>query len=176
MASAPLAPEAAASAPAGPVPASSAAAVQAAAPAVSVASAVAPSVASSVATGAAASGLRVPVAAPGGLPAPVAQSAQPAPTAAPVQPTVQPNLPSAGAQAAPLQLQADQATWVDVRDARGQVLVSRLVRAGETLQMAGTPPLKLTIGNAPGTRLVFRGKVVDLAPATRDSVARLELQ
>ncbi|MFN7726184.1 MAG: helix-turn-helix domain-containing protein [Rubrivivax sp.] len=106
--------------------------------------------------------------------APAAAPVAPLPTAA--APATAAPLAPVAAGAAALQLQADQATWAEVRDARGQVLVSRLVRAGEVLQLSGTPPLKLTLGNAPGTRLSFRGKPVDLVPFTRDSVARFELQ
>ena len=35
---------------------------------------------------------------------------------------------------------------------------------------------KLKIGNAAATQLQFRGQAVDLAPVTRDNVARLELK
>ncbi|MGL6110006.1 MAG: DUF4115 domain-containing protein [Rubrivivax sp.] len=40
----------------------------------------------------------------------------------------------------------------------------------------GKLPLKLKIGNAAATQLQFRGQNLDLAPHTRDNVARLELQ
>ena len=40
----------------------------------------------------------------------------------------------------------------------------------------GTLPFKLKIGNAAATQLQFRGQGVDLAPVTRDNVARLELK
>ena len=40
----------------------------------------------------------------------------------------------------------------------------------------GALPLRLTIGNAAGTQVSFRGKAVDMTGRTRDNVARLELQ
>jgi cytoskeleton protein RodZ len=75
-----------------------------------------------------------------------------------------------------VQLRADEASWVEVRDGRGQLLLSRTVQAGESVGFDGPLPIRMTIGNAPATRVSFRGKPVDLAASTRDSVARLELQ
>ena len=56
------------------------------------------------------------------------------------------------------------------------MLVSRLLKAGESLTLDGEAPLKVRVGNAAETELVFRGQTVDLAPSTRDNVARLELK
>ena len=66
---------------------------------------------------------------------------------------------------------------MQVRDSAGQVVLSRTLTARETVQLEGTPPLRITIGNARATELHFRGKAVDLAPNTdRYNVARLELK
>jgi cytoskeleton protein RodZ len=73
-------------------------------------------------------------------------------------------------------LRATDATWVEVVDAGGQVLVQRQLQPGESLGLNGTLPFKLKIGNAAATQLQFRGQGVDLAPVTRDNVARLELK
>jgi cytoskeleton protein RodZ len=73
-------------------------------------------------------------------------------------------------------LSATDATWVEVVDAGGQVLVQRLLRPGENLGLDGRLPFKLKIGNAAATQLQFRGQSVDLVPVTRDNVARLELK
>jgi cytoskeleton protein RodZ len=73
-------------------------------------------------------------------------------------------------------LRANDASWVEVVDAGGQVLVQRLLQPGESLGLNGTLPFKLKIGNAAGTQLQFRGQGVDLAAHTRDNVARLELK
>jgi cytoskeleton protein RodZ len=75
-----------------------------------------------------------------------------------------------------LQLRASSATWVEVTDGRGKPLVSRLVRSGEAIGVDGVPPLKVRIGNAAGTKLVFRGQPTELQAFTRDNVARLELK
>lgn len=73
-------------------------------------------------------------------------------------------------------LRASDATWVEVVDAGGQVLVQRLLQPGESLGLNGKLPFKLKIGNAAATQLQFRGQGVDLGPVTRDNVARLELK
>jgi cytoskeleton protein RodZ len=76
----------------------------------------------------------------------------------------------------PLQLKAVQTSWVEVVDARSQVLVSRMLQPGEAVALDGTMPFKLKLGNAVGTEVIFRGQAVDLAASTRDNVARLELK
>ena len=75
-----------------------------------------------------------------------------------------------------LQVRTSAESWVEISDARGQPLLARLVRAGETIGIDGTPPLRVRIGNASATRLTYRGQPTDLAAFTRDNVARLELK
>ncbi len=75
-----------------------------------------------------------------------------------------------------LQVRTTDASWVEVRDAKGQVLVSRTVLPGEPLGLDADTPLRLTIGNAAVTQLAFRGQPVDLKPSTRDNVARVEVR
>ena len=85
---------------------------------------------------------------------------------------------SAGTASAPklLQLRATADTWIGVVDARGQTLLSRTIKPGETVDLDGVAPLKVRIGNVSGTEIVFRGQAVPLAPYTRDNLARLELK
>lgn len=77
--------------------------------------------------------------------------------------------------AGPLVLTAVQATWVQVLDADARPLLIRQLAAGESVDLDNAPPLRLIIGNAAGTRVSWRGQAVDLAPRTRDNVARFEL-
>jgi cytoskeleton protein RodZ len=74
-----------------------------------------------------------------------------------------------------LQLSCAEESWVEVRDARGQPLLSRNVQPGESVGLDGALPLRVTIGNAAATQLAFRGQPVSLSGHTRDNVARLEL-
>ncbi len=82
---------------------------------------------------------------------------------------------AAVAAAMQLQLRVTEASWIEVRDARGTVLLSRTVSPGEQVGLNGAEPLALLVGNAAATQLVFRGRTVDLASRSRDNVARLQL-
>ncbi|WP_234413770.1 RodZ domain-containing protein [Ideonella sp. A 288] len=86
-------------------------------------------------------------------------------------PTVAP-----AALASATRIRAVQASWVQVTDSRGQVLLSRVLAAGEEIGFDNEPPLKLRIGNASGTEVLRNGQPVDLAPSTRDNIANLEIR
>ena len=66
-------------------------------------------------------------------------------------------------------------SWVEVRDARGEILLQRTLAAGDRQTLTGKLPLALRIGNASVVRLQFDGNPVDLAPHTRAEIARLTL-
>lgn len=82
---------------------------------------------------------------------------------------------SAAATAGLLALRTVADSWVEVQDAKGQMVLSRIVQPGETVGVDGALPLRVTIGNAAVTQVSFRGQPVDLASSTRDNVARLQL-
>ncbi|XVJ70631.1 MAG: helix-turn-helix domain-containing protein [Rhizobacter sp.] len=90
---------------------------------------------------------------------------------APVAPRVSP-LPGVSL----LELRPNQNAWVEVQDASNKSLISRLVLAGEVVNLDGTLPLRLKLGNAASISVRFRGELVDLTPSTRDNVARIELK
>jgi cytoskeleton protein RodZ len=94
--------------------------------------------------------------------------------AAPATPTAA--VSTAAALSGILQVHVSADSWVEVNDARGQALIARLLTAGESVGLDGAPPLRLRIGNAARTRVVFRGQPAELAAFTRDNVARLELK
>lgn len=96
---------------------------------------------------------------------------------APVQPeAASGSAPVAATVSGLLQLRTSAQSWVEVLDARGQLLLSRVIQPGETVGLDGSLPLKVKIGNSAGTQLTFRGEVVELASHTRENVARLELK
>jgi cytoskeleton protein RodZ len=80
------------------------------------------------------------------------------------------------AAAGVLQFHATAQSWIEVTDGRGKSLIARLVEAGEDVGVDGVMPLKVRIGNAGATQVVFRGQAMELAAFTRDNVARLELK
>lgn len=91
-------------------------------------------------------------------------------------PASTPGVAQASAADEALWLRAAAPTWVEIRDARSRVVMSRLVREGEEVTLDAAAPLRVKIGNARATQLTFRGKPVDLPASTRDNVARLELK
>ncbi|OXI73458.1 helix-turn-helix domain-containing protein [Burkholderia sp. AU28863] len=104
---------------------------------------------------------------------PVPETAAPG-TAAPAQPA---SVVVAAGQSM-IELKVKQDCWFSVRDKNGKELFSALVRAGETKQVAGDGPFKVTIGNKAGLDAVaFDGKPVDPAKysAARGNVARFTL-
>jgi len=72
-------------------------------------------------------------------------------------------------------LRASETTWVQATDGRGQVLVSRLLEAGEVVDLDGARPLRLRIGNVRGAELVYQGQRIDIASRARENVATVEL-
>jgi cytoskeleton protein RodZ len=75
-----------------------------------------------------------------------------------------------------LVLRASAESWIEVRDARGELLLSRTLAAGEAAGVDGRLPLSVVVGNASATELLFRGQPVSLGLPTRDNVARVELK
>ena len=59
--------------------------------------------------------------------------------------------------AAPLTILATADSWVQVRDATGAVVFSRLLHGGDSWAVPARPGLVLTTGNAGGTELVVNG-------------------
>jgi cytoskeleton protein RodZ len=123
-----------------------------------------------------------PVAADSAVP-PVAASSDPvlaAPSAAvPLEPAaLVPDTPGAvpSASDAVLAFSFAESSWVEVRDRDGRIVLSQLNPAGSQREVAGQPPFALVVGNSPRVTLQYKGKPVDLAPRSRDGVARLTLE
>lgn len=67
-------------------------------------------------------------------------------------------------------------SWVEATDARGQVVLSRVLNAGEVAGAAGALPLKVVIGRVNETQVQIRGKAFDLSAVAKDNVARFEVK
>lgn len=80
------------------------------------------------------------------------------------------------AAAGVLVVTTSDASWLEVRDAKGRVLLSEIVQPGRTVGLDGALPMRLLVGNAAATQVVFQGKTVDVLGRARDNVARFELQ
>lgn len=83
---------------------------------------------------------------------------------------------SAPAVSGALVVTTTDASWVEVRDAKGQLLLSETVQPGRSVGLDGPLPMRLLVGNAAATQLVFMGRPVDVMSRARENVARFELQ
>ena len=67
-------------------------------------------------------------------------------------------------------------SWVEVTDARAVVQLRKTMGAGETVGASGSLPLLVIVGRADTTEVQVRGKPFDLAPLTKNNVARFEVR
>jgi cytoskeleton protein RodZ len=69
-------------------------------------------------------------------------------------------------------------SWVEARDGKGRLLLSRVNPRGTEQVVRGTPPFSLKIGNAAEVKLVYNSKPVDLTPHINvyGGTARLSLE
>ena len=67
-------------------------------------------------------------------------------------------------------------SWVEVRDASGTTIFSRLNSPGTERLIKGNAPLSLVVGNASSVKLIYHDKPVDLVPHTHVDVARITLE
>ncbi|MFG6487156.1 helix-turn-helix domain-containing protein [Roseateles sp. BYS78W] len=105
--------------------------------------------------------------------APVAAASAPTVVAsAPLQ--VRDVAPPAGVSSG-LRVTASADSWIEIADAKGQIVLSRVLRAGEQQEFNGAAPYKVRVGNVGGTKIEWRGSTVDLAARASNNVARLEL-
>jgi cytoskeleton protein RodZ len=128
-----------------------------------------------------------PAAAPEPPAAPPAPSAAAVPESPPVARTarasVSVNTPASAPASTPVppgrgrvEFSCETESWVEIRDASGEVIFSALNAAGTRRVVQGAAPLTVVIGNASGVRLSFNSAPVNLAPYTRVDVARLTLE
>jgi len=109
---------------------------------------------------------------------PAASTAPAAPAAAVVPPAaeVQSGSPAPVAGQGVLKFNFQEQSWVTVRDANDQVLISQLNDSGSNLEVRGQGPFKLIVGNAKAVTVSSNGKPVDLSTSIRGEVARVTVQ
>lgn len=103
---------------------------------------------------------------------------QPAVAAAIVAPVNAASAPAGATSGntASLRLVFDESSWVEVKDATGKILLSKMNNAGSLVRLSGAAPLSIVIGHASGVQLYRDGKKINLAPHTTVEVARLVLE
>ena len=67
-------------------------------------------------------------------------------------------------------------SWVEVTDAKGQVLMRRNLVQGDDVGVSGALPLSVVVGRADVTDVEVRGKPFNLALIAKDNVARFEVK
>lgn len=93
------------------------------------------------------------------------------PTIMTEQPTTEP-LP---AEESTLQLSFSGECWVEVTNADSQVLVSKVMRADQSLLLKSDQPLSILLGRAGVASVTYNNQSVDLSPHMQGDVARLTL-
>ncbi len=104
---------------------------------------------------------------------PVAANTPPAPAPNPAPAEV--TLPAAIGKSQ-LEFNASQETWVSVVDATGKEIFNKTIFAGSRESVEVTLPVDVVVGNAGATNMSMNGKPVNLAPHSRQNVARIKLE
>lgn len=118
------------------------------------------------------SALAVSPAAPASVSASAALAPEPEPAAASPQ-----GAPTATATISGLVVFRPKAeSWVEVTDAKGVVLLRRMLIAGEAAGVSGILPLSVVVGRADVTHVLVRGQAFDLSSIARENVARFEVK
>lgn len=125
-----------------------------------------------------ASAAPAPAVAAASAPVATAAAARPGASAAPSTAAVASTAAASAASAASgvIVFRTRGASWVQVTDAKGATVLRRLMAAGESAGANGTPPLSVTVGDAAQTDVTVRGQPFNLAPVSRDNVARFEVK
>jgi cytoskeleton protein RodZ len=114
--------------------------------------------------------------------APVPQAPAPAATAVAPRPAASVAIASQDAASGVMagrgvvQFRTRGPSWIQVTDASGATVFQRLMEPGESAGASGTLPLSVVIGSVGATEVQVRGKPYNLAPVSKDNVARFEVK
>lgn len=75
-----------------------------------------------------------------------------------------------------LVLSATGNSWIEVKDAQGNIQGSKILSRGEMVAISGVPPMSVVIGRADLVSVVVRGKPFDISTLAKDNVARFEVK
>jgi cytoskeleton protein RodZ len=71
-----------------------------------------------------------------------------------------------------IRLKFKGSSWVEIKDGRGKMLLSRVNAAGSEAEVVGKGPFSVIVGNAPEVSMTLNDRPFDLEPHTRVAVAR----
>lgn len=103
---------------------------------------------------------------------PTAPVAAPQPAAVP---TPAADAPVAAAKRA-LRIAVTEQAWVQVRNAQQQVVMEKIMSAGDVYETDAARPLSVVIGNASVSNVEIDGVALDLARSSKNNVARFEVK
>ena len=109
---------------------------------------------------------------------PVTPASPARPSETVVQPIAAPGNPASAALTSTgiVVFSAKSDSWVEVTDSKGQVVLRRILNAGEVVGATGALPLAAIVGRADVTSVQVRGKAFDLSAVAKDNVARFEVR
>ncbi|MFO1323369.1 MAG: DUF4115 domain-containing protein [Burkholderiales bacterium] len=84
--------------------------------------------------------------------------------------------PAAPAGDAPLVLVFRGTSWVEVKDAKGAIVLSTIGYPGATHAVGGAQPLEVVLGNAEAVTVTWRGAPFDVAPYIKQNVAKFSVR
>lgn len=123
----------------------------------------------------------VPAATPGApaseeTTAPAEDGAPPteAPAAPAVTATPQATAAAPASSATVLQIEAREESWAEVTNGTGNVVLQRLLQAGERVEFSAAPPYAVVLGKASAVQVNVRGRAFDVKAIARNDVARFE--
>jgi cytoskeleton protein RodZ len=93
--------------------------------------------------------------------------------AAPAAPAAAPKVMASGSHR--LVVRTEGEAWIEIKDAGDRMLVSSLNPAGSERVVRGRPPYSLVIGNASQVTITYDDRPINLAPHTRQDVARFTI-
>jgi len=66
--------------------------------------------------------------------------------------------------------------WVTIKDANGRTLFNNMRKAGESLNVDGPTPIRLTLGRQSAvSQITYNGDVIDLAPLSNNNISKFSL-
>ncbi|MEH6528762.1 MAG: DUF4115 domain-containing protein, partial [Porticoccus sp.] len=74
-----------------------------------------------------------------------------------------------------LQIKVIQQSWVEVLDARGDLLIADLKPSGSRVDIIGIPPFDVVLGYAPGVELNYAGQQVPVDSISTDNTVKLKV-
>lgn len=74
-----------------------------------------------------------------------------------------------------LQISVTQQSWIEILDAKGDILLADLKTSGYRGEVKGKVPFDVILGYAPGVKLTLNGKKVEIPSVGNDNTAKLKI-